>query len=266
MSDPAAGTTRPLSAAEIRDQLGAMGITGGDTLLVHSSLRSAGPVEGRAEGLLDAFVDHLGREGLLVFPTLTYAHVTPEKPVFSVLDTPGCVGALSEIFRKRAGTVRSWHPTHSLGACGREASGFTQGHELTGTPCGRTSPWGRLPGRKARILFMGVGLECNTTMHGVEEWAAVPGRLTAKPVLFKVKAPGGETLDVPTRLHADRPSVHYAKLEGLFLKEGVMRRGRLGLASCSVLDVDAMTRLVMLLLGKDLMLFSHDRVPETLQA
>jgi aminoglycoside 3-N-acetyltransferase len=248
------------SAVQLQDQLADMGISGGDTLLIHSSLKSVGQVEGRGEGLLGALEDYF-RDGLLVLPTMTFRYVDRERPIFSVLDTPSCVGTLTELFRKRDGVVRSWHPTHSVAAHGPDAAEFVAGHELFDTPCARQSPWGKLWDRKAKILFVGVDLCNNTALHGVEEWVGVPGRLRMDRILLRVKTPSGRMVDVPSRLHADAASQYYGKLEGIFLKEGIMRCGRLGEASCSLLETDPMIRLVRRFLERDLYLFSHDKIP-----
>lgn len=249
------------TAATLKEQLAAMGVAPNDTLLVHSSLKSVGKVEGRGEGLLAAMEEHL-KDGLLVLPTLTFKTVGRDQPVYSVTDTPSCVGALTELFRRRPGVVRSWHPTHSVAAFGKDAAAFVAGHENFETPCARYSPWGRLWDRKAKILFVGVDITCNTTLHGAEEWVGVPGRIFPYRILLRVKTPDGRVLGVPSRLHADSASQYYGKLEGIFLERGIMRRGRLGDASCALLEADPMIRLVIGLLGRDLYLFSHDRIPD----
>ena len=43
-----------------------------DTVLVHSSATSVGEVENGTSGILDVFIDCFSREGLLIFPALTY--------------------------------------------------------------------------------------------------------------------------------------------------------------------------------------------------
>src|SRR5215203_999604 len=47
------------------------GVRDGMTLLVHTSLRSIGPINGEAEALLTAFQEVLGPKGTLVVPTFT---------------------------------------------------------------------------------------------------------------------------------------------------------------------------------------------------
>ncbi len=53
---------------ELDRQVKALGIDPAGTLLIHSSMKSIGPVEGGADAVLDAFSAHM-RDGLLILPT-----------------------------------------------------------------------------------------------------------------------------------------------------------------------------------------------------
>lgn len=96
------------------------------TILVHSSLKSVGEVDGGANTVLDVLSEYM-KDGLLVLPTHTWAYINADNPRFSVLDSPSCVGILPELFRKRPDVIRSWHPTHSVAALGADAEQFTRG-------------------------------------------------------------------------------------------------------------------------------------------
>ena len=63
------------------NDLSEMGLKGDETLLVHSSMKSIGDVNGGADAVLDAF-QRFFASGLLVFPTFTYLSVTTRKPLF----------------------------------------------------------------------------------------------------------------------------------------------------------------------------------------
>lgn len=52
----------------------AIGIKPNDTLLVHSSIKAIGEVEGGADTVLDAFIEYM-KPGLLIFPTHTWAQM-----------------------------------------------------------------------------------------------------------------------------------------------------------------------------------------------
>ena len=49
--------------AELKEQLRQMGVKSSDTVLIHTSLHAMGPVEGGADGVIDAFCEYL-QDGL----------------------------------------------------------------------------------------------------------------------------------------------------------------------------------------------------------
>lgn len=198
------------------------------TILVHSSLKSIGEVQGGADTVLDALVEYM-RDGLLVLPTHTWAYINANNPRFSVKDSPSCVGILPELFRARRGVIRSWHPTHSVAALGADAVEFTAGAELWDTPCARGSVWGKLLDRKAEIVLLGVDLRRNTFIHGIEEWVDIPGRMTDEPEQLYTVTPDGTVLSVPSRRHCGLSwSQHFWKVDGILHEGGAMRKGSFG--------------------------------------
>lgn len=58
--------------ADLKHDLAAMGLTGTETILIHSSMKSIGPVEGGADTVLDAWMEFFA-EGLLLLPTHSMA-------------------------------------------------------------------------------------------------------------------------------------------------------------------------------------------------
>ena len=128
-------------ASDLRRDLIAMNLHPSDTLLVHSSMKSIGEVENGADTVLDVVMEYFGKDGLLVFPTLTYSRVNTATPRYDVVNTPCSTGILPELFRQRKGVIRSLHPTHSVAAYGRDAAAFVAGHEKFATPAAVGSPW-----------------------------------------------------------------------------------------------------------------------------
>ena len=149
-------------------ELKSLGIREDDTILVHSSLSSLGYVEGGADTVIDTLLAALP-EGTLLIPTLSYSYVTDDEPIFSVTETPSCVGCISETFRKRKGVMRSMHPTHSVCGIGRYAEEILSQHQDADSPGGKKTPFYLLPKYHGKILMLGCGLKPNTSMHAVEE-------------------------------------------------------------------------------------------------
>ena len=150
-----------------------LGIKQGDTVIVHSSLKSMGQVEGGADTVIDALIEVVGKDGTVMFPALSFFPCCNTLK-FDMLNTPCCVGAIPETFRKRKGVIRSFHPTHSVCAYGKLAVDITKDHKLDDTPVGENSPYRKLIGLNGKILMLGCGLRPNTFMHGVEEVGNAP--------------------------------------------------------------------------------------------
>ncbi|MBY0012572.1 AAC(3) family N-acetyltransferase [Paenibacillus typhae] len=214
--------------ASLLEQLKELHINPQGTLLVHSSLKSIGPVEGGADTVLDVLSEYM-KDGLLVLPTHTWSYIDAANPRFSVQDSPSCVGILPELFRGRPGVVRSWHPTHSVAALGRDAEAFTAGDHRWDTPCARGSVYGKLLDRKAEIMLLGVDLRRNTFIHGIEEWVDIPGRMTDEPEQLYTITPDGTEIPVPSRRHCGLSwSQHFWKVEHVLEDGGALRRGYFG--------------------------------------
>lgn len=243
------------------EQLKEMGIDPKGTLLVHSSMKAIGEVEGGADTVLDVLCEYM-KDGLLVLPTHTWAQMSPTYTVFNVENEPSCVGILTNLFRKRDGVYRSNHPTHSVAAIGRDAKEYISGEELSTTPCSRTGCWGKLYDRDASILFIGCSLKRNTFLHGVEEWENTPDRLAAEPQNFTVVAPDGQIYTVPQYRHqAGNPvfdvSEHYDKMEPVFVQGGAVWYGTLGDAKCIIGSAVRMADITAEYLRRDPKLFDR---------
>lgn len=242
-----------------------IGILPEDTLLVHSSMKSIGEVENGADTVLDAFIEYM-KPGLLIFPTHTWDRINNDNPLFDPLKEPSCVGILTNLFMKRPGVIRSWHPTHSVAAIGKGAKEYVSGEEDSHSPCPRKGCYGKLYDRKAKILFLGCSLKKNTYLHGVEEWNNIPNRLSEGEHVLKILTPGGCIIDCPQHRHqapVNDISVNYDKMESLFLHKNIARRGRIGNANSVLCDAAGMADMVSTFLKLNPDLFIDDQpVPE----
>lgn len=246
--------------SDLEYHLKEMGVRPTDTLLVHSSMKAIGDVVGGAEGVIDALMAYL-KPGLLIFPTLTWRQINAENNIFDPLNEPACIGLLPNLFLKRPGVIRSWHPTHSVAAYGADAVTYTAGEEQRDTPCSRQGCWGKLIDRSAKILFLGCTLKSNTFLHGVEEWNHVPNRISQTYQNLKIRLPDGTLFDRPMRRHYAPGlsiSIHYDKVEAAFLAAGIAHRGHFGDAACTICDAVGMHNLTSALLQIDPDMFAND--------
>lgn len=237
-------------AGRIAAALTTLGVNAGDTLLVHSSLKSLGVVEATPSDVVEGLLSVLGPEGTLVFPTLSYRFCGPQSTEFDQVHTPSCVGAISERFRTWPGVRRSLCPTHSCAALGPLASFLLGEHHLDGTPCGPRSPFARLREAGGRVLFLGCGCNCNTSMHAVEE-VVRPPYLFGPPVDYRAVTAAGETLALRCLSHNfSGVRQRYDRLPG-WMERGVIRGKVLG-ADCVLLDAVPMWETALAALERDL--------------
>lgn len=252
----------PYTKANLMAYLHEMNIDPKGTLLVHSSMKAIGEVDGGADTVIDTLCEYM-KDGLLVFPTHTWRQMNETYTVFDVRTEPSCVGLLSNMAMHVDGAVRSLHPTHSVVAIGRDAADFASGEELTRSPCAREGCWGKLYDRKAQILFLGCSLKSNTFLHGVEEWGDTPNRLNPVSQEFTVIDQHGNAHTVPQHRHHTwdpvvDPSEHYDKMAPAFEQGGAITYGRFGDAACILGDAVKMADITAIYLQRDPHLFDND--------
>jgi aminoglycoside 3-N-acetyltransferase len=183
------GVTQEQLARAFRE----IGLKPGDSLIVHSSLRSLGYVEGGPDAVLDALLDSIGPTGNLMLPTFNYV-LPPSATYFDPATTPCHTGIIPETARKRPEAIRSLHPTHSVVVIGPNAEELTQGHLLVRT-FGIDSPLDRLARRGGKVLLLGVGHTACSMIHVAEEHAGIPkGSWFDELPIMKVRLPNGTFL------------------------------------------------------------------------
>ena len=202
----------------ICSDLSDLGLKKGDIVLIHSSFKSLGYVHGGIESLINAILAVIGDSGTLIAPTLTYRDVSVDHPVFDYINTPSCVGAVSEYVRLHPDSKRSIHPTHSCSVIGAKRDYFAAGHEIDRTPIGQNSPFFKLKEHGGKILMLGCGLGPNTSCHGIEEAAGASYVLPKTPSAYTIILPDRTyTIDF-YRHHITQNgfSQHYERAESFF--------------------------------------------------
>ncbi len=225
--------------AAIASDLLALGVRPGGVLLMHASLGSLGYVPGGSETVVQGVLSALGEEGTLLVPALSFRDVGADQPVFDVLRTPACIGAIPEHFRTRPGSMRSIHPTHSVAGVGPMAEDLLGEHHLDATPCGPHSPFRKLRDVGGQLLMLGCGLRPNTSMHGVEELAGPP-YLFGADVAYRIILPDGSARPYICRRHAfGTYAQRYDRLADL-LQGDALRSGPVLAAAAHLVEVRAM--------------------------
>lgn len=160
------------TAADFKNALAAAGARPGDILLLHSHLPAFGLTEGGPEALIGAALEWLGPGGTLAMPAFTLSY--PRTRTFDLAKTPSEMGALTEAFRLRPGTLRSRHPIHSLCVAGARAREIADA--WAPSSFGPGSAFEKLHDADALLVCAGVGAERLTFVHFVEERVGVPYR------------------------------------------------------------------------------------------
>ena len=243
-------------AQRIAGDLRSVGVRPGDVILVHSSLRSLGFVPGGAETVIQGLLAAVGEAGTLLLPALSYNQQPPH--VHDSRNSPSNVGALPEAFRRREGTQRSLHPTHSVCGVGPAVEALFAEHPLDTTPCGPHSPLNRMIDRGAKIVMLGCGLRPNTTMHALEEYV-VPPYLFGGPVEYTITDWEGRTFTKTYTRHGFRCwRQRYDRVRELPRTE-FLTAGRVLEAETFVLDTQPLREQVLTRMRED-PLFFVDRV------
>ncbi len=148
-----------------------LGIKTGDELMVHSSLKSFGRVEGGADAVIDALLEVVTENGIVSMPAFSDCTDGGSARAYDRVNTPpeSWIGIIPETFRKRKGVLRSDHPTHSITASGLDAKAFLSQTDIY--DCfAEDGPWNRLREGGGKLLFIGKTMGSNTFLHACEAW------------------------------------------------------------------------------------------------
>ena len=244
--------TNTITRQEIVSGLQKLGLEAGAKVLVHSSLSSLGYVEGGADAIIEALIEAAGPRGTVLVPTLTGSEAlnADNPPFYDPSETPCWTGRIPETLRQRPNAIRSLHPTHSVAAIGPNARALTRDHELSVTPCGPDSPYGRLAQAGGSILLLGVTHSVNTTFHHIEEIVGVPYHMQPGWVAARVKT-GDQVQTIHLMLHRYGPRRCFERMEPVFRERGIQRDGQIGQAHVRLIDACRMVEITRQALLQD---------------
>ena len=187
-------------------------------------------------------------------PALSYENVTRKNPVFDVRKTSSNIGVIPEYFRKRDGTHRSIHPTHSVCAVGPNSGTFLDEHHKDSTPVGPHSPFKALRDVGGFILMLGCGLKPNTSMHGIEELVKPPF-LFSKPIVYMLTmADGTRTSKMYTPHNFNKWEQRYDRVADYMTAPGI-REGKVLKAHAYLLNAEMLWRVVFDVMQKNPLAF-----------
>ena len=136
-------------------------------VLVHSSYKSLGGVEGGAQAIIDALLEWVGPEGTVLLPNFNFQSWT-ETHYFDVRETPSHMGIIGELGRLRPDSLRTPHPIYSFAALGKRKQEFAACDDVEAY--GPKSVFARF--HKLNGTNVSIGLHWNSTfsMHHYVEY------------------------------------------------------------------------------------------------
>ncbi len=241
------------SKKEIVDQLERLNNPRGGIVLVHSSLRLVGNVEGGPEGLLDALISYFTADkGLLCIPTHTW-HNLDKDITLDVKSSDQCLGALSKLAILDGRGIRSLNPTHSMVVFGNRerALDFIKDELYIETPTDPKSCYGKVIQSGGYVLLVGVCHNKNTILHTVDEMLSIPNRMEDKWTTVSVVDERGEKFVSKLRLfftdYTEDISYRFPKYETAFRYHGCITDGFFGNAPTQLCDAKKMKKVIELI-------------------
>ena len=249
------------SRAQLAEDFRALGIAPGDIVMVHASVRAAGPLAGGPDIIHLALKDVLTETGTLLMYTgcaeyvddVGRGHFTPEQerevlekqPAYDPLTARSARdnGALVEFLRTYPGTRVNPHVTR-FAAWGREVD-YLFSEQPWHYAYGRGSALDRFNQLDGKILLLGCDHDTVTFLHHAEHIADIPDKRVARfqvPVLENGERVWREMeeFDSAAGAHVHWPERFFALITDSFIARERLSSGRVGDAVCYLLPAPAL--------------------------
>ncbi len=245
-------TQRDLTAA-----LRALGVTDGQTVMLHASVKAVGKVMGGPNVILGALLHVLGTDGTLMMYAgwedipdfvlelppplreLYYDQHPPFDPAVARAVRENSV--LTEFLRTWPGAVRSENPEASMVAVGKRAEWITANHALN-YGYGVESPLAKLVEIEGHVLLVGAPLDTVTLLHYAEYLATIRHKQVIHyqcPILRDGQKVWVDIEDYNTgEAHDDYT---FEQIVRAYLDMGRGQRGTVGNASAYLLEAKCLT-------------------------
>jgi aminoglycoside 3-N-acetyltransferase len=150
-------------------------VEAGDTMLVHSSYKSFGPVDGGPQTVIRALELALDTDGdgTLIMPTFNFDFNKGQ--AWDVRTTPSKMGVLTEVVRQDPRARRVFHPFYSFAILGKHAEML--GNLRYKSAYERNSVFGKLRDLDGKIMVIGLSYNDSMTFfHHIEQMEGVDYR------------------------------------------------------------------------------------------
>ncbi len=241
---------QPITCQQLGSSLENMGIRAGAAIVVHSSLKSFGQVEGGPGAVVDALIRTVGPEGCVIMPV--YASSLDQNGDLLRRPAPQTrvsTGLIAATFGQDARTVLSSHPIYAYAYYGRDARDLARKTETLMTPYGPDQPLMHLFQRQGHIVQLGVDDRTNTSIHVAEELADPPylaGKKSASSLTVEAffLLPPEQRRDIIVK-HRSGPRRNFRLCSPLIEAAGLRRSAWVGQALVTVTEFSGMCRLLI---------------------
>lgn len=234
-----------------------IGISAGDSIMVHAGLRSVGEILGGPDVLISALLETIGSDGtLMVYVGCQTPYDDVGRDIYSEADEAFILehcppfqpdrsrasrdfGAFAELFRTTPGVICSSNAGSRMAAYGAKAEFLTANHPVN-YGLGKDSPLERFYEIGGKVILIGSDTDAVTILHYAEAIAPIKNKR-----LFNLKVPiekSGETIwidmeeyDSATGIR-DWPDRFFAFIVEQYIQSRNLKAGLLGGASTYVLD------------------------------
>ena len=138
-----------------------------DTIVVHTSYKSLGGVDGGADMIINVMQELVGKGGTVMFPAFNFQSWT-ETHYFDVLETPSKMGMITEMARLKPDAKRTPHPIYSFSVLGARADEFSRAEDVEAY--GPNSAFALFHKLNATIISIGLGFNNSFSMHHYIEY------------------------------------------------------------------------------------------------
>lgn len=226
-----------------------IGLTAGDAVVVHSSLKSFGQVKGDSATIVSAVLAVVGADGLVTMPV--YAQSEDDRGDLlrvPAASAPVSTGIIPATFRRFPGVCLATHPLYAFAFYGRDAEELARTSERLLLPYGPDQPLTCLYPRRGKIVQLGVDDRTNTSIHVAEELAD-PEYLAAKKSVSAITVDAFFALPVEERRevmrkHQTGPRRDFRKCTPLIEATGLRKTTLVGNARVAVTDFVGMIDLL----------------------
>jgi aminoglycoside 3-N-acetyltransferase len=152
-----------------------LGLSPGDTVLIHSSFKSFQGEINSPKEIIDALLETVGNTGTVIFPTFNFDFSTYGKD-FDIKNTPSQMGILSKFALNNYKSIRTMDPVYSFAVLGSKIDEL--GKIIYSNSYGCDSMFAKIREYDGKIMCIGVDNynEWMTFFHHIEEMQKVSYR------------------------------------------------------------------------------------------